>query len=63
MVLSLKPSHLNRYREIALLLARHGRQDLVRSAGLEDALSEEGTHGGDPEAAARLLEAVVASVA
>ncbi|HET8561259.1 MAG TPA: AarF/UbiB family protein [Marmoricola sp.] len=54
MVLSLKPSHLNRYREIALLLARHGRQDLVRSAGLEDALSEEGTHGGDPEAAAQL---------
>ena len=51
---SLTPSHLNRYREIALLLARHGRRDLVRSAGLDDALSEESTRAGDPEAAARL---------
>ncbi len=51
---SLKPSHLNRYREIAMLLARHGRRDLVRSAGIDDALTGEGDHQADPEAAERL---------
>jgi ubiquinone biosynthesis protein len=54
MALSLKPSHLNRYREIALLLARHGRRDLVSSAGLDDALTGEGDHAADPAAAERL---------
>lgn len=54
MVPSLRPSHLKRYREIALLLARHGRRDLVSNAGLDDALTAEGGHAGDPEAAARL---------
>ncbi|HET8603463.1 MAG TPA: AarF/UbiB family protein [Marmoricola sp.] len=55
MALSFKPGHLNRYREIALLLARHGRADLVRSAGIDDALTEE-SPGADPEAAARLAD-------
>ena len=55
MPLSFKPGHLNRYREIALLLARHGRADLVRSAGIDDALTEE-SPGADPEAAARLAD-------
>ena len=54
MVPSLRPSHLKRYREIALLLARHGRRDLVRNAGLDDALTGEGEHAADPESAARL---------
>lgn len=54
MVPSLKPSHLKRYREIAMLLARHGRRDLVSNAGLDDALTGEGDHAADPEAAAKL---------
>jgi predicted unusual protein kinase regulating ubiquinone biosynthesis (AarF/ABC1/UbiB family) len=53
MMPSLRPSHLNRYRQIAMLLARHGRRDLVSSAGLDDALTGEGD-AADPEAAARL---------
>jgi ubiquinone biosynthesis protein len=36
--LSLKPRHLSRYGDIARLLLKHGRMDLVRHAGLEDAL-------------------------
>jgi predicted unusual protein kinase regulating ubiquinone biosynthesis (AarF/ABC1/UbiB family) len=36
--LKLKPRHLSRYGDIARLLLKHGRMDLVRHAGLEDAL-------------------------
>lgn len=36
MHLSLRPHHVGRYREIATLLAKHGRSDLARSAGLDD---------------------------
>jgi ubiquinone biosynthesis protein len=38
MALSLKPEHLRRYKDMALLLMRYGRADLVRSAGLEEAI-------------------------
>ena len=38
MALSLRPKHLSRYADIARLLVRHGRGDLVRSAGLTDSL-------------------------
>jgi len=38
MALSLKPEHLRRYKDMALLLVRYGRADLVRSAGLEEAI-------------------------
>jgi predicted unusual protein kinase regulating ubiquinone biosynthesis (AarF/ABC1/UbiB family) len=41
MHVSLKPKRLRRYKDVARLLWRHGRSDLVRSAGLEDALSDE----------------------
>jgi len=34
MHLSLRPAHVARYRDVALLLARHGRSDLVKAAGL-----------------------------
>ncbi|MET0646262.1 MAG: AarF/UbiB family protein [Pyrinomonadaceae bacterium] len=44
MALSLKPEHLRRYRDMALLLMRYGRADLVRSAGLEEAIE-----GSQPE--------------
>jgi ubiquinone biosynthesis protein len=38
MILSLKPKHLKRYKDIALLLIKHGRSDVVKHAGLHDAL-------------------------
>jgi ubiquinone biosynthesis protein len=39
MGLSLKPERLKRYKDFALLLWRHGRSDLIRSAGLEETLA------------------------
>ena len=41
MGISLKPKHLKRYRDIALLLIKHGRSDVVKHAGLQDALGPE----------------------
>jgi ubiquinone biosynthesis protein len=55
MGISLRPEHLKRYRDLARLLMRYGRSDLVRSAGLEGAL-EEGAEPseGQPAEAQRL---------
>jgi ubiquinone biosynthesis protein len=39
MGLSLKPKHLARYGDLARLLVKYGRRDLVESAGLEESLS------------------------
>ena len=41
MGISLKPEHLKRYGQIARLLLRYGRTELVKEAGLEEALDEE----------------------
>ncbi len=41
MALSLKAGHLKRYKDIAFLLLKYGRSDLVKSAGLDDALADE----------------------
>jgi ubiquinone biosynthesis protein len=38
MKISLKPKHLKRYKDIALLLIKHGRSDVVKHAGLQDEL-------------------------
>src|SRR5438067_2290485 len=44
MGISLKPQHLNRYRQIGGLLVKYGRSDLVKETGLEETLTaEEGT--------------------
>src|SRR5256885_2065622 len=40
MGISLKPEHLKRYRDIAWLFMKYGRSDLVKHAGLEEALDE-----------------------
>ena len=40
MGISLKPEYLKRYKDIALLFMKYGRSDLVKQAGLEDALDE-----------------------
>ena len=53
MTLKIAPAHVTRYRQIGLLLMRHGRGDLVRSTGLDAVLDDE-TGEGDPEAAASL---------
>ncbi|HVF19857.1 MAG TPA: AarF/UbiB family protein [Mycobacteriales bacterium] len=36
MGISLRPQHLRRYKDIAVLLAKYGHGDLVRGAGLDD---------------------------
>ena len=41
MNLSLRPEHLKRYKDFALLLFKYGRRDLVARAGLNDLLPEE----------------------
>ena len=41
MPISLKPKHLKRYKDIALLLIKYGRSDVVKHAGLQDALDSE----------------------
>jgi predicted unusual protein kinase regulating ubiquinone biosynthesis (AarF/ABC1/UbiB family) len=41
MAISLKPQHLNRYRQIAWLFVKYGRSDLVKDAGLEETLEAE----------------------
>ena len=41
MAISLKPQHLKRYHQIAWLLAKYGRSDLVKDVGLEETLSAE----------------------
>src|SRR6476646_9119404 len=41
MAISLKPQHLNRYRQIAWLFIKYGRSDLVKEAGLEGTLTAE----------------------
>src|SRR5881392_3967123 len=41
MGISLKPQHLNRYRQIAWLFMKYGRSDLVKETGLEETLTAE----------------------
>src|SRR5688572_11666034 len=38
MGISLRPERLKRYRDVALLLWKHGRSDIVRTSGLDEAL-------------------------
>src|SRR5688572_8830659 len=41
MGISLRPEHLKRYKDIALLLLKYGRSDLVKNAGLAEVLKDE----------------------
>lgn len=62
MTLSLRPAHLRRYKDIARLLMKHGRSDMVRAVeaeqGLLDDAPEEGAFDGEPESLAADLEAL-----
>ena len=40
-MVSLKPERLKRYKDIAVLLAKYGRSDLVKQAGLSEGLEFE----------------------
>lgn len=42
-MVSLKPERLKRYKDVALLLVKYGRSDLVKQAGLEDHLEVDET--------------------
>ena len=53
--LSLKPQHLKRYKDVALLLIKYGRRDLVKVAGLDATLEDEGEAGAGSEPAAAEL--------
>ncbi len=52
MVVSLKPERLKRYKDIVMLLAKYGRSDLVRQAGLGETLEWDGVTAAEkaPEA-------------
>src|SRR5947208_5176948 len=41
MGISLKPQHLNRYRQIAWIFMKYGRSDLVKTTGLTETLAAE----------------------
>lgn len=63
MTLSLRPEHLKRYKDVARLLVKHGRSDLVRAADadlalLDDDRSHWAAADGEPEALAADLEAL-----
>ena len=50
MGISLKTEHLKRYKDIAWLLMKYGRSDLVKAAGLENVLDDESNRGVPPKA-------------
>jgi ubiquinone biosynthesis protein len=60
MKLSVRPERLKRYKDVAMLLIKHGRSDLLKGAGFDDGLlSEEmldSSVGGSAEELARDLE-------
>ena len=63
MALSLRPEHVRRYRDVARLLIKHGRSDLLRAAELDRALlgeelGEWDAVDGDPSELAEDLEAL-----
>jgi ubiquinone biosynthesis protein len=56
MGISLKSEHLKRYKDITLLFMKYGRSDLVKQAGLEDALGEESSLAASESAAPQAEE-------
>jgi ubiquinone biosynthesis protein len=43
--ISVKPEHLKRYKDIALLIARYGRPGLLKQAGLDEVIEDERQNG------------------
>lgn len=40
MRISLRPEHLKRYRDLAVLIAKYGRPGLIKQVGLDDAIED-----------------------
>src|SRR5687767_2573344 len=59
MAISLKPEHLRHYKNLALLLFRYGRRDVVARAGLNELLPQEPERDEHAEATAEQLAADV----
>ena len=57
MGISLRPEHLKRYRDIAMLLARYGRPGMIKEAGLEHAVDGAAPNGHASAADATALAA------
>jgi predicted unusual protein kinase regulating ubiquinone biosynthesis (AarF/ABC1/UbiB family) len=55
MSVSLRPQHAGRYRDIARLLVKYGRSDLVKQAGLDD-VADEAEDGAVPPEAEELTD-------
>src|ERR1700694_5502254 len=47
MGISLKPEHLKRYKDIAVLIARYGRPGLLKQGGLDEVIEEGGVRDGE----------------
>ncbi|MEJ7765227.1 MAG: AarF/UbiB family protein, partial [Acidimicrobiales bacterium] len=56
MALSLRAQHLGRYRDLARLLVKYGRSDLVRQAGMDDLAEPDGSEPGIPPKAEELAK-------
>ena len=56
MALSLRPQHLSRYRDVARLLVKYGRSDLVRQAGLDELAGAANGNGSEPAVPAKAEE-------
>ena len=59
MALSLNPRHLRHYKDLALLMLKYGRRDLVKRAGLTELLPQEAERDERAAAAAEHLAADV----
>jgi len=55
MGISLRPEHLKRYKDIAMLLLKYGRSDLVKNAGLAEVLKDEQSENEHPHGEAESL--------
>jgi predicted unusual protein kinase regulating ubiquinone biosynthesis (AarF/ABC1/UbiB family) len=55
LLLSLKPDHLKRYKDVAALLFKYGRRDMVERAGLAELLPEEAADDKEAASAAASL--------
>ena len=45
MGISLKPKHVKRYKDIALLIAKYGRPGMLKEAGLDEVIEDGGSNG------------------
>src|ERR1700694_2389977 len=46
MGISLKPEHLKRYKDIAVLIAKYGRPGILKDAGLDEVVDDDGLRDG-----------------